>query len=81
MPYVNIRITNESVSKIEKAELVSGVIELLERVLNKNSKTTIVVIDEVETDNWGISGELALIIHEELLRLGGRAALYACRYE
>ena len=59
MPYVNIRITNESVSKIEKAELVSGVIELLERVLNKNSKTTIVVIDEVETDNWGISGELA----------------------
>ncbi|MGO9942683.1 MAG: tautomerase family protein [Rhodoblastus sp.] len=25
-------------------------------MLNKNPNTTVVVIDEVETDNWGIGG-------------------------
>ena len=58
MPYVNIKITNEDVTKEKKAELVSGVTELLSRVLGKNPATTVVVIDEVETDNWGIGGEL-----------------------
>lgn len=29
---------------------------LLVDVLNKNPATTIVVIDEVDTDNWGIGG-------------------------
>ncbi|MEH6544615.1 MAG: 4-oxalocrotonate tautomerase family protein [Porticoccaceae bacterium] len=58
MPYVNIKITDEGVTKTEKAELVAGVTELLSRVLGKNPATTMVVIDEVNTDNWGISGEL-----------------------
>lgn len=58
MPYVNIKVTNEGVTKAQKAELVAGATELLQRVLNKNPATTVVVIDEVETDNWGIGGEL-----------------------
>ena len=58
MPYVNIKITNEGATKKEKAELVAGVTELLSKVLGKNPATTVVVIDEVETDNWGIGGEL-----------------------
>ena len=31
--------------------------DLLVRVLNKNPATTFVVIDEVDTDNWGIAGQ------------------------
>ena len=58
MPYVNIKVTNEGVTKEQKLELVAGVTELLARVLNKNPATTVVVIDEVEADNWGIGGEL-----------------------
>ncbi|MCW8886017.1 MAG: 4-oxalocrotonate tautomerase family protein [Motiliproteus sp.] len=58
MPYVNIKITREGVTPEQKAELISGATELLQRVLNKNPKTTVVVIDEVETDNWGIGGEV-----------------------
>lgn len=58
MPYVNIKITNEGVTKQQKAELVAGATELLTKVLGKNPATTVVVIDEVETDNWGIAGEL-----------------------
>ncbi|RNE92356.1 4-oxalocrotonate tautomerase family protein [Marichromatium sp. AB32] len=57
MPYVNIKITREGASAEQKAELISGVTELLARVLDKNPQTTVVVIDEVETDNWGIGGE------------------------
>ncbi len=34
-----------------------GVTQLLVDVLDKNPQTTFVVIDEVETDNWGIGGE------------------------
>ena len=57
MPYVNIKITNEGVTSEKKAELIKGATELLQTVLGKNPKTTVVVIDEVETDNWGIGGE------------------------
>lgn len=57
MPYVNIKITKDGVSSSQKAELIKGVTDLLQNVLGKNPQTTVVVIDEVETDNWGIGGE------------------------
>jgi 4-oxalocrotonate tautomerase len=57
MPYVNIKITKEGATAEQKAELIKGVTQLLVDVLGKNPKTTVVVIDEVETDNWGIAGE------------------------
>ncbi len=41
----------------QKAELISGVTRLLSDVLGKNPETTVVVIDEVDTDNWGIGGQ------------------------
>ena len=57
MPYVNIKITNEDVTPEKKAQLIKGVTRLLQEVLGKNPATTVVVIDEVETGNWGIGGE------------------------
>lgn len=57
MPYVNIKITREGATPEQKAELIKGTTDLLARVLGKNPATTVVVIDEVETDNWGIGGE------------------------
>ena len=57
MPYINIKITKESVTKEQKAQLIKGATDLLVEVLGKNPKTTVVVIDEVETDNRGIAGE------------------------
>lgn len=57
MPYVNIKITKEGVTPEKKAELIKGVTSLLVDVLGKNPQTTVVVIDEVDTDNWGIGGE------------------------
>jgi len=57
MPYVNIKITKEGASAEQKAKLIKGVTELLADILGKNPQTTVVVIEEVETDNWGIGGE------------------------
>ena len=56
MPYVNIRITREGATAEQKAELIGGVTELLQRVLGKNPATTVVNIDEVDLENWGIGG-------------------------
>lgn len=57
MPYVNIKITREGATIEQKAALIKGVTQLLVDVLGKNPATTVVVIDEVDTDNWGIGGE------------------------
>ena len=59
MPFVNIKVTGgeEAPTAEQKAELISGVTELLQRVLNKNPATTVVLIEELSTDNWGIGGE------------------------
>lgn len=57
MPYVNIKITREGATPEQKAELIAGATRLLQQVLGKNPATTVVVIDEVDTDNWGIGGE------------------------
>ena len=59
MPYVNIRVTKEGVTPKQKLELIEGATDLLARVLNKNPATTVVIIDEVETDNWGMNRESA----------------------
>lgn len=61
MPYVNIRITDEGVTSQQKAQLIHGVTRLLSDLLGKNPKTTVVVIDEVPTDNWGIGGETVTV--------------------
>ncbi len=61
MPYVNIRITREGATAGQKARLIAGVTGLLQEVLGKNPATTVVVIDEVETDNWGIAGETVTV--------------------
>lgn len=57
MPYVNIKITREGATAEQKAALIRGATQLLVDVLGKNPATTVVVIDEVDTDNWGIGGE------------------------
>ena len=71
MPYVNIKVTREGgpngtgPTAEEKSQLISGVTDLLEKVLNKNPATTFVVIDEVPLDNWGMEGRQVSQIRAE----------------
>ena len=57
MPYVNIKVTREGVTSEQKQELIAGATKLLSDVLGKNPATTVVVIEEIDTDNWGINGQ------------------------
>jgi len=56
MPYVNIKVTKEGVTAEQKKKLIQGATQLLFDVLGKPHRTTYVVIDEVDTDNWGVGG-------------------------
>ena len=67
MPIVTIQVTREGtkpgttfVTAEEKAALIKGASELLLNVLNKPLEATFVVIEEVDTDNWGWGGLPAL---------------------
>lgn len=57
MPYINIRVTDEQVTQEQKRQLIAGATQLVVDVLDKNPKSTHVVIDEVPIDNWGVNGK------------------------
>lgn len=56
MPYVNLKILKGATQE-QKEKLFEGVTRVVSEVLGKDPKVTYMVIDEVETDNWGIGGE------------------------
>ena len=58
MPYVNVQITKEPETTPEmKARVIRGITEVLAEVLGKDPASTFIVIDEIDTDNWGYRGE------------------------
>ncbi|MFU2207994.1 tautomerase family protein [Solidesulfovibrio sp. C21] len=57
MPFVNIKITRDGATPEQKTRVIEGVTNLLRDELGKNPQTTVVIIEEVDTDNWGIGGE------------------------
>ena len=65
MPYINVKITDESVTTEQKKAIVKGCTQLMVDVLNKNPATTFVVIDEISTDNWGVGGEIVTEIRRQ----------------
>lgn len=56
MPYVLMQVTREGVTLEQKKALIKGVTDLLVNVLGKKPTQTFVVIEEIDTDNWGIAG-------------------------
>ena len=64
MPYINIKITNEQVTERQKQDLIRGATQLMVDVLNKDPSTTFVIIDEINTDNWGIGYDTVSVIRK-----------------
>lgn len=58
MPYVNLRLTKDGLTREKKSELVRRITELLGEVLDKKPEHTHIVIDEIEEENWGFAGML-----------------------
>ena len=64
MPYINIRVTDEQVTQSQKRQLIEGVTQLMVDILNKNPKTTHVVIDDFNSDTFTSSATInGLITH------------------
>ncbi len=57
MPYIHIRLTREGVTAAQKADLIRRSTDMMVEVLRKDPNTTFVVIEEVDTDNWGVAGQ------------------------
>ena len=59
MPYVNIKLTQEAqpITAEQKAAIIKGVTDLLVDVIDRGPATTVVVIDEIDTDNYGVGGK------------------------
>lgn len=64
MPYVNIKLAGE-VDAEKKAELIKRATQMITDVLGKRSSSTYVVIDEMNTDNWGVGGKTITQIRNE----------------
>lgn len=62
MPYVNVRITRDGVTREQKATVIAEITDTLQRVLGKKPELTHVVIDEIDTDNWGFAGETTTVV-------------------
>ncbi len=63
MPFVNIKITGgeDSPTAEQKAELIKRSTQMLVDVLGKNPATTVVVIEEIPWDSWGVGGESVVV--------------------
>ena len=79
MPIVTIQITGGGprgggppTTAEQKAALIKGASELLRDVLGKPSESTFVIIEEVDTDNWGWGGLPALEYRRKLAAAGTR---------
>jgi len=58
MPYINLKITRDGISKSQKERIVKEMTDTLVNVLGKKPEHIHIVIDEVDPENWGFSGML-----------------------
>ena len=56
MPFISVRITRDGVTNEQKAQVIAEITQTMQTVLNKDPHLTHIVIEEVDTDNWGYAG-------------------------
>jgi len=73
MPLVTIRLARreQPATREQKAALIAGATKLLQEVLGKRPDDVTVLIDEIDPDNWGQSGESATVLRQRRQRAGG----------
>jgi 4-oxalocrotonate tautomerase len=66
MPLVTIRLARREVPTPaeQMVQLISGVTRLLQDVLAKRPEDVVVVIDEIDPDNWGQGGKSATVLRQ-----------------
>ncbi|RXJ87127.1 2-hydroxymuconate tautomerase family protein [Arcobacter sp. CECT 8985] len=59
MPVINVKMTHEDggATKEQKEEFAKKVADDFEKVFKRSSKSAVVIIEEINTDNYSIGGE------------------------
>jgi 4-oxalocrotonate tautomerase len=57
MPYVKVEIAKGIANVEQKRAVIQGMTDVLVRELGRNPEYIFVVIDEIDTDNWGRRGK------------------------
>lgn len=70
MPYIKIELTREGVTRTQKQQLIKGITSLVTETLDKDPHLTHVVIQEIDTDNWGYAGEQVSVLREQGITAG-----------
>ena len=67
MPLVTIKVARREkpLSAEKKEELIVGVTRLIAETLGKRSQDVVVLIEELDPDNWGQGGQSATILRRE----------------
>jgi 4-oxalocrotonate tautomerase len=65
MPVIRLSLTREGVSREQKQQLIKGFTDVVVNILNKDPQLTHVIIEELDTDNWGYAGEQTSVLREK----------------
>lgn len=68
MPVINVKMTHEDggATKEQKEELAKGITELFAKIFNgRGASSAIVIIDEINMDNYAIGGKTISSIRNE----------------
>lgn len=57
MPYVNVKIVKDQVSKAQKKQIIEGITDLIVNVMHRDRSLTVINIDELNADQWAIGGK------------------------
>lgn len=67
MPFINVKMTKENggATKEQKQKLICGMTKVFVDTFGRGEKTTVVLIEEVDMQNYGIGGESVEIIRKK----------------
>ncbi|MBA4266271.1 MAG: hypothetical protein C0453_14415 [Comamonadaceae bacterium] len=73
MPLVQIRLARRDTPTTaeQKAALIAGITDMMQSVLDKRRESVVVIIDEVDPDNWGQINERLKVLIAAYKTLGG----------
>lgn len=59
MPIINIQMTKENggATKKQKQKLQTGITKLFDEIFGRGGKSAVVIISEIDTDDYAIGGE------------------------
>lgn len=57
MPFVNIKLIPDGITAEQKERVIAGVTKVLQEVLGKDPESTAVLIEAIESENWGRGGQ------------------------